>query len=220
MNKYKYIKTFESFGTISFDFDIPTEKYIEKVLNAMNIPYRELKFIAEGGYGFVVDLDDTILKITTDKNEAYCAEKLLNINSPNLVKIYQVAEVKSNYQYGKLYVIHQEKLITEFNNAIKNMIWYLNKKNPVIYKLLNNTLANDFILDFFRPKFLGWNDEMILRCFDMIKQMYLEAQKYNLPTEEIHSKNIGFRKDGKDLVYFDISSPFETYEINVPVIQI
>jgi hypothetical protein len=216
----KHIKTFESFSSISFDFEIPTEDYIEKVLVAMGIEHSGFKFLAEGGYGFVVDLGDTILKITLDKTEAYYADKILNINSPNLVKNYKVVEIKSKYQYGKLYAIHQEKLITDFNSSIKNMIWFLNKRNPITGRLLDGTLTDNEVIEFFRTKFLGWDDSMILQCFGMIKQMYLEAQKYNLPTEEIHSNNVGFRKGGKDLVYFDISTPSESPELSIPIIEL
>ncbi len=216
----KYIKTFETFKTSRFDFEIPTEEYIDKVLDTMNIPSTKFKLLGEGAYGFALDLGDSILKITTDKNEVYYAEKLMNIESKNLVKVYQVVEIKSKYQYAKIYAIHQEKLITEFDDRIKNMVWYLSKHNPVTPALLANSLTNDIILDFFRSKFIGWTDDMILHCFDMIKQMYLEAQKYNLPTDEIHCNNVGIRKDTKDLVYFDISSPYESHEINIPIIQI
>ncbi len=216
----KYVKTFENFSNLSFDFEIPAEEYIKKVLDVMNIQYSNIDFIAEGGNGFVVDLGDSVLKITSDKVEAYYADKILNIESPNLVKNYKVVEIISKYQYWKLYAIHQEKLITEFNSSIKNMIWYLNKRNPIIAKLLNGTITDSEVIEFFKTKFLSWDDSMILQCFEMIKALYLEAQKYNLPTEEIHSKNVGLRKNSKDLVYFDISSPNESHELSIPIIEI
>ena len=47
----------------------------------------------------------------------------------------------------------------------------------------------------------------------MYKRVYLEAKKYNIDLTDFHEKNVGIRKSNpNELVYFDISNPYDSYK--------
>lgn len=119
----KYIKFFEEYkGVFSLDIDI--KEYVTKICLNMNISYDKIEVINSGLNGVAIDLGNTVLKITMDTTEVYFAEKLKNIKSENLVEIYDVKQINSKHQYGNLFAIHQEKLITNLNPTILHMIYY------------------------------------------------------------------------------------------------
>lgn len=203
----------------SIDFTISIEEYAYKICQFLNIKYDYIEVVGEGGYGIAIDLGDSILKITTDKSEAYYANILLNINSKNLVKIFNVKEVKSDYQYGELYIIHEEKLITNINSVINLIVSYLHKRNPIIGQI--ETVSDDDVYDYFHTKIFSLDRENILNIFYKIKNVYLECNKYNIPFEDFHGSNVGIRKDNPtELVYFDISDPYNTYNLNIDKIEL
>lgn len=190
------------------EFDIPIKQWLIEYLPNLGIEYVSLKPLAEGGYGFTVDLgNNTIIKLTSDKVEVKYANLLKDIDSPNLVKVYDVfiIDYKGNYYY----LIHLEKLNTNIQPLIKTVFYYLHKKNPIVSLLEVKGYVNDNeVLSFFKGKIL-YNDETILFVFNKWLNVWKECKKYNLPICDLHERNIGVRNN--EFVYFDIS---DMYEIN------
>ena len=55
-------------------------------------------------------------------------------------------------------------------------------------------------------------DDMIIKLFDMWKNIASECIKYNIPLSDFHGNNVGYRKnDPKSLVYYDISDAYNNY---------
>lgn len=223
--KLNHIKQFEEYywnqGEDSlFDLTITQEEYIKKIVNALNIEYKTITHLADGGYGVAADLgNDTVLKITTEKSEAFYAHKLINIDSPNLIKVYKVFKVESKYQYGTLYVIHMEKLNTKLSGTVRHILNYLQKHNPVVRNIINGEIDPEIVLNFFRGKLIDLSDESILFFFNKWFDVYKECLKYDLPIDDFHSKNAGISKrSNTDLVFFDISSLYSIRENDISTI--
>jgi hypothetical protein len=209
----KHIKMFENFKTDIFDFTSKEdfEIFIKDICEKMNINYSYITFLSEGGNGIAVDLGNNILKLTTDFSEAYLANKLKNITSKNLVKIYKVVELLDNKEYSKTYAIHQEKLITHLNPSINTFLYYLHKNNSITKRI--KYVSDDEVYDFFKDKMLSLNRDNIILLFNKWKNVYLECMKYDIPLSDFHGKNVGIRKSNPtELVYFDISNPYEIYD--------
>ena len=202
----KHIKLFEDYISNKFDFETNEEllDYIINICSIMNIEYDYIKLLAEGGNGLAIDLGNSILKITFDFSEVYFAYMLLNVDSPNLIKIYDIK--KTNLYY----IIHEEKLFTNLNNTIFTFLYYLHRRNHITNNIEN--ASDNEVLDYFKDK-LHLSKENILILFNMYKRVYLEAKKYNIDLTDFHEKNVGIRKSNpNELVYFDISNPYDSYK--------
>lgn len=220
-----HIKQFEEYywnqGEDSiFDLNIPQIEYIQKIVEALDIEYKDISHLADGGYGVAADLgNDTVLKITTEKSEAFYSHKLINIDSPNLVQVFKTYQIESKYQYGTLYAIHMEKLNTDLSSTVRHILDYLQKYNPVVGNIKNGEIDPEIVLDFFRSKLIGLSDESILFFFNKWLDVYKECQKYDLPIDDFHSKNAGMSKrSNTDLVFFDISSLHAIRENDISLI--
>lgn len=171
-------------GQSYIEFKIDPKLYIEKVLNKMNIEYdyKSINPLAEGGHGFVIDIDHkSVLKITTDESEAYYANKLISIKEDNLINVYDVCEIKYDYQYVKLYAIHMEKLNLDVDDNVKNLFNYLHKNDISELDFKNNDIY----------------------AYKQWKNIIDACNKHDLPIDDLHSKNIGYRNN--NIVFFDIS---------------
>jgi len=204
----EFRKLHENYISDHLDFE-SVEKFnifVESICKSMNIEYNYIKILAEGGNGIAIDLGDSILKLTHDKSEAYFAYKLKNIDSKNLVKIYDIT-YKEDID---MFVIHQEKLITKLNNSINLFVDYLHKQNPITNRI--NIVSDDEVYDYFKNKLISLSRENILLLFEKWKSVYDECKKYDISLSDFHGKNVGIRQSNPtDLVYFDISDPYETY---------
>lgn len=196
----KYLKMFEDFD----NFDL-TINDVKEMLDRNDISYSHINIISEGGNGIAVDIaDDKVLKITSDNSEIYFAKKLINVDSPNLVKIFKVW--KEDY----FHCIVEEKLITEINNAISNFLYYMHRRNPIIHKI--ETISDDEVYEYFSTKLRGLDKSNIIILFNKYKEVYYECKKYDISMADFHEKNVGIRKSNPtSLVYFDISDPYNSY---------
>lgn len=220
----KYIKLFEKFISSQFDFETIEELklFIDKVCSLMDIKYEHIKLLAEGGNGIAIDLGSSVLKLTYDISEVYFAYKLLNVDSPNLIKIYDVKNVES--KYGNFYCIHEEKIITNLNQVIYNFLYYLHKQNPISRNV--DSVSEDDVYNFFKDKLSSLSKENIMLLFNRWKNVYEEAHKYDIEMNDFHEKNVGIRETNPtELVYFDISDPYNSYsdklrELNIEKINV
>lgn len=198
----KYLKLFENFKS-HFDYNIDQ---IREILTLRGTKFNNIEFIANGRYGSAFDLNNgLVLKITTMDSELYYAKKLMNIDSDFLVKIedvfyHQYSDIKNGF-------IVMEKLQTNISQSFKYFIDYTNKYGSIssIWK----SITNDKVLEYFRPKLISLNDEIILRYWDLYKQIRMECEKYNLPTDDLSSHNVGIRNNKP--VFFDIGDIYNTW---------
>jgi hypothetical protein len=221
INNMKYLKLFEKFESDSFELKIDIEDFIEKICVKLDISYSIFNIIGEGGNGVAIDIGDYVIKLTTDISEAYYANKLIDIDSKHLIKIYDVYRLESDDVYGELYLIIEEKLNTNIIETIKTFLYYLHKRNPITNRI--NDISDEEVLDYMRPKMLALSDNNILLLFNKYKDVYNEAMKYDIPLNDFHGSNVGFRYsngNGTDLVYFDISDPYESYDLNIHTLKI
>lgn len=211
----KYIKCFEEHkwdqfrDESHFEIDIPIDEWINIVLRELNIAHKNISPIGIGGNGSALDLgNDTVLKITLDKSEAFYANRLIDIDSPNLIKVFDVKRITSPYHYGELYAIHMEKLNTQVYSAIKHMVDYLHKQNPITGSMRTGLIpSDDKIYSFFKDLILTLDRDNILFIFEKWMNVYNECQKYDIPMDDFHSKNMGTSKrNSTELVFYDISS--------------
>jgi len=200
----KHLKVFEEFDDNSYDL---TESDIKDILKRNDIPYSHIRILSEGGNGIVIDIsDDKVLKVTMDKSEIYFAKKLIGVDSPNLVKIFKVWEEKY------FHCILEEKLITELNNTISYFVSYMHKKNPINHRI--ETVSDDEVYEYFSTKLISLDKSNIIMLFNKYKEVYYECKKYGISIADFHGKNVGVRKNNPtSLVYFDISDPYNSYEI-------
>jgi len=211
----KYIKCFEDhqwdqFSDEShFEIDIPINEWAILVLSELKITYQNISPLGIGGNGSAIDLgNDTVLKITIDKSEAFYANKLIGIDSPNLVKVHEVKRITSPHHYGELFVIHMEKLNTQVYSILKHMVDYLNKHNPITAMIRTGVVpSDDDVYSFFKDRLLSLGRENILYIFSKWMNVYNECVKYDIPIDDFHSKNMGTSKrNPAEFVFYDISS--------------
>jgi len=227
----KYFKLFENYHKYNYDyydsnliiqFKIPVKDWVEKLLKKLNIKTDYHMPVGKGEYGFAIDLGDKILKVTNEKSEAYYGKKILNINSPNIVKMFDVKIVKSDYQkQGELYIIVMEKLNLNIDNNVKILINYLHKRNDIVDKLDKyNIVSDEEVYNFFKDKLKMLDKNDILYIFKKWMNVYNECRKYNIPLHDFHSENIGLRFSNNDeLVIFDISGLNEAKKYNIDNIE-
>jgi hypothetical protein len=206
------IKTFEQYaenGNLddAFTLDIPLVEWCHMVLREMNIEYDKVVELDNGNNGVVIDLGKTVLKITTDNSEAYYAHKLLNIQSDNLVKVYDIILTDSPYQYGELYVIHMEKLNTNLVSTMKSLVDAFYYRNPIVGRLDNNIpVPNEDIIDYLNGQLVNRSSETIMFLYNKWLNVYNECRKYDLPIDDLRWRNVGGRiGNTSELVFFDIS---------------
>lgn len=218
----KHIQLYEDwdyYNTESLiELSIPVEEYVGKILNQLNIGYDNLKPIGEGGNGYAVDLmNGKVLKITTDKSEAHYSNLLKNINSDNLVKVFTVKRVVSQYHSGELYIILMEKLDTNLVNSVKHIIDYLHKSNPITQRLNDKQeVTDDMIYNFFKDKIISLTRDNILIIYKKWLDVYKECKRYDIPLDDLSSRNIGIRNDyPTDIVFFDISKLYTVYNFDL-----
>lgn len=216
----KYLKLFEEIDCTGFEtdieFKISSVDYVQKVCDAIKIIPSKCEIISEGANGFAVDLGNKVLKVTSDMSEAYYANKLIDITSPNLVDVECVYKIESNFQYDVLYVIVMEKLNTNLHTAFDSLIDMMNKQNKLL-SIINNggELTDDMIYEFFKGKIVSLNKEGIIYVFNKWLNVYRECKKYNLPIDDFRSKNTGISKRNKDeLVFFDISNLYSLIDFS------
>src|SRR6478735_8817864 len=164
----KYIKLFENYNLLK---DI--ESVVFLICKKLNIKILSLSILSERDNGIVIDLGNSILKITYDISEVYFADKLKYIDSENLVKVYNVVNIISK-NYGNFYIIHQEKLYTKINPIIKKFILFLHK-SKLKFNIDNTTI--DDLYDFFKNK-LDLSKENLLSLFNKYKEVYDETKNY------------------------------------------
>ncbi len=205
----KYFKLFENYlEYFGFENKEQVYKFANEICSKMNISFTEIKILGGGRNGVAIDLGESILKFSVDDSEAYFAKKLINIDSVNLVKIYDIKEIISDE--CDFYAIHEEKLITKLNSTITNLIYYLNNQNPISNNV--ETISDDKIYDFFKNKLISLEQKDILILYNKWKNVYNETKKYDIPLTDFNQNNVGIRESNpNELVYFDISDPYGSY---------
>lgn len=200
-----YNNILENLNDFQEELNIPFEDFMDKILSNFKLKYG-YNFIGEGANGFAFDVGgDKILKITWDKSEAKYANMLKNIESPNLIKIYNVKRIV--LEDSEFYVILMEKLDTNVNHYIKSIFYYLNLDNNLSYLVKQGVKPKvKDILNYLQDKFVSLSDENILMLFNIWYKVASEVISHGFPIDDMTKRNIGISKrNPKEIVFFDIT---------------
>lgn len=196
----KYLKTFENYEEL-FDYNIDD---IKAILGLRDINNPSIEFIGEGSYGSAFKLNgNKVLKITSLENEIYYANKIKNISSDKIVKVYD-AFFNEYYDVGytvKNPFILMEHLDTNIDPSLRRFIDYLNGRNPLASKV--NTAKDSEIISYFK-ELLYKDEDKILEYWSIYKGIVNECLKYNLPIDDLRGNNIGMSNG--NYKFFDISN--------------
>jgi hypothetical protein len=158
-------------------------------------------FIGKGGFGEVFNVKDNdmvVMKITTDKSEYETARRLIGQKNEYLVRYYDAEEIG-----GKYYLL-MDKVITFLPQSYNNILDELNEfcydhDEDFYYDTLFNAEEIDFIIDDLSEEYKKKDIKYIITQLRFIVN---ECKKYDIQTNDFHSKNIGKRNE--HLVFFDI----------------
>lgn len=201
----KYLKLFEDF-TEQFDYNI---EQIKEVLKLRETEFNDVEFLDSGMYGSAFDLNNGfVLKLTSMDSELYYAKKLINIDSDFLVKVKDVFYHKYHDVGYKVKVgfIIMEKLDIRNGNRFERFVDRLNVYDSP--KSMYKTISDEKVLEYFKSKMIETNEEEILHYWNLYKNIVSECEKYNLPTDDLRGRNIGFRDNTP--VFFDIGDVYKS----------
>lgn len=203
----KHLKLFEDF-TEQFDYNI---EQIKEVLKLRGTDFNNVEFLDSGMYGSAFDLNNGfVLKLTAMDSEVFYANKLIDINSEFLVKVKDTFFHKY-YDAGytvKIGFIIMEKLHIENGNRFEKFIDRLNVYDSP--KSMYKTVSDEKVLDYFKAKMTSPNEEEIIYYWKLYKNIVSECEKYNLPTDDLRGRNVGFRNNKP--VFFDIGDVYNSYK--------
>lgn len=168
-------------------------------LKKKGIDVENLKPMGVGTQGAVYQFGDKILKITGDVAEARASKRIAGKNSPNVVNIFDVFQLKDT----KYYCIIQELLtplskeeISEFNNALVKsgfLQFYALPKYGAQYDWEKaKKLTIEYILKNLAPKEVG--DDFEKRKEFTAKMWHLMTRKYHIKTiaEQMQAMGVNF----------------------------
>jgi len=222
-----YLKYFENFeyeyhNDSVIEFDIPLYLVVEKVLNAISYYYNSIDYLDEGNNGVVILVDDKIMKISIDDKELTLSNKIKKLETNYLVDIDKVVTITSDFHYGKYNIIIQEKLNTNLDSKVKVLFDSLNKRNNVVSHLDNGFYNKEFIFNSLKESFVNITEGDFFIVFEKWYNIYKECREYNIPIDDLRSRNVGYDKKGT-LKFFDITSlytPISIDLLNIPNIKI
>jgi hypothetical protein len=204
----KYIKLFEDF-TDKFDHKLID---IKEVLTKRGTIFNNISYIKSGAYGSVFEIDNNIiLKLTNMKSEVYYANKIKNIESDNIIKIFDVffhkyTDVGYNVNVG--FILMEKLDVDRVPKAFKTFVDYLNQRNPLIN--IWKEVSDKKVIDFFKDKLISITDNDIINYWNSYKKILSECERYNIPTDDLRGDNIGMR--GNNFVFFDIGDLYNSYD--------
>jgi len=210
----KYLKKFNEHIIYT---KMPIDDFAKLV--ALELGYNDSnKYLGQGGYGMAYRVSDKhVIKITTDEAEAVIANSLRSKNTKYIISYYDVREIDSKLieddtQHYVIVMDYASKLTQEESDVLNSIAFNLGKittKN--LLKSIKGIKASDF---------KGYeNDELVLEIIKGLENIFIEAEKYNIPSLDIKSENCGWVHDGEKRVLriFDIGDIDidELYEFNM-----
>jgi len=161
----KYLFEFKEYKkpkSIYYTKRIPISKLeLENICKFVNLPFDKLKFLASGSLGNAYKIDDKVIKITTDKREAYSISKILDAGNKSIIKYYSVNmyKLKNNYVYIIVmdYVLPLKKLIKDKGFNVEKNLTFVESILDIIYKNWETLKTkNDFLRKIRESDSLGY----------------------------------------------------------------
>ncbi len=170
-----------------------------------------INYIETGSYGSAYRIDGyNVMKITTDKREAFTAYSLIGENTKNIVKYYEVYELESSKLTVPTYVLIMEFLITllEYGENVREFFDYFsanyNQEDFFKYNEFSPTYLRYFKGEYFKNCENCLSEEQVDESIEKLKNIAIDTKKYNIYPVDVHSGNVGFRIINGDLIYFDV----------------
>lgn len=186
------------------------------------------KLLDSGFFGVAFDIGgDKVLKITTDKSEAYETSRLVGEKLNYIAEPYNVFRIVSNeIDIPDMYGIILEKLkpvnVSNIKNIMKNLDKYFKEH-------IGDGLANiilDYIIGYIDETDKEIVDKILTRGDDIsnylesILKISREAKNYGVESVDyINPLNLGYKKNG-NLGFFDVGFGNGFAEPSVPSIEI
>lgn len=165
---------------------VELKKRFKKFVNVTTI-----KYLDEGSYGIAFAADDKVIKLTSNKSEAELAKTLVGKKYDRCVKYYDVVFLEKFSIFAIL--MDKAKNLTEKEEAILDEI-------DLIGASAKNIISS--IIKAMKVKKINCTEKEATKIFDEYQKLKDTLEKQEVPTDDLHSGNIGWLK-GK-LVHFDI----------------
>jgi len=186
-------------------------EFARKVANKLN--YELISHIGCGANGSAYKLtSQRVLKLTTDINEVYTANRLIGDTSNYIVKYYDVKNIESKYLIGNLYAIVMDYLFiltdtkscTFFDYFLNNF----NEQENFFQKNIFNTDQIDNRIHYYKRNNLDnlLDDSKIQQYIYNLKCIAYDTKMLGIYPIDIHSGNLGSKVVDGDLIYFDIGA--------------
>lgn len=179
------------------------ETWSPAISQAMDIAKVDKAVILGGGeYGLALAIsDDRVLKITTQNGEFRKAEHLIEKDHNHLVKIYQrnsIGTIGSTF-----YILIMERLRLPTPYEFKALSW-MDKRVRGWRRAITDQLKERYRNEINNDKLLTKKQKkLVYRILTQVQAAHKEARELGIELTDIHRRNVGFRPDGK-IVVFDI----------------
>jgi hypothetical protein len=157
---------------------------------------KNIKYINSGSYGMAFVINDKVIKLTSNKNEAMIAKSFIGKKINHCVNYYDIVYIK-RYNIYAILMDRAEKLSSD--------------EKKVISKLINNAIfMNDFPK--LKSKFDSVSENKLKKIYTDFKKMYKSLKDDNISIQDLHEGNIGYL-NGK-MVHYDIMSDTSKNDID------
>lgn len=173
---------------------------LDSVCSDFNLDHSKLKFLDSGFFGNAYEIDDKVLKITSDIREVNDVYKIVGKKLPGVVKYYKIKKIENSQYYAILMdkVITLEDYIKKYND-IKKVKKFINHILNNLYYNWNDINNFDYfkklvLYEISEEKYMNW---FLLKFWNFYKKLkFLD----NFP--DINFYNIGIDKKN-ELIFFD-----------------
>lgn len=169
---------------------------------ADKLGYEVISYLDSGSYGSAFKITKLkVLKLTTDTREVYTAKMLMNKNTEQIVKYYEVKKIESIFLKSDLYALVMNYVfpLGEVNKIFFNFFGKIFEKN-----IFNQKMIDDFIEQYKKENVITLSDEEIEKNLKELKLLIIEAKKLGIYPLDIHSGNLGYKFVDSKLLYFDV----------------
>lgn len=172
--------------------------YIQKLSDELKqyYPDKELKFLANGGWGCVYTYDDRVVKVTYDISEYEFASSLIGKKKTRLVRVYKAFVNPNNHSS---FIIECELVTVRCLQHVYSDFYNLFKHNLVDFLTSYQTNKKDVEVIIRKKEFRTFRHKNLIKEFIQIARTF---SKLNLICFDIHKYNVGFR--GDKLVLLDL----------------
>lgn len=212
----------ENIQNILSEKNIDIDDFAKKIANKLG--YHQVHYLGEGTKGYAFSLTSKILmKITSDRSEAYEAIKLKGKNNDHIGNFYNVYELEE--PYNNIFIILREQLDVDVDRVINlendskyeydnYYLEFFEKNKDFLLKDEYKYMSGYQMLINLESGFIGYNYDEIEKIINKIGRNKFPATlqylgiikdffKNNIKSYDFGEENFGFKSNG-NLAYYDV----------------